>query len=177
MDFSEAPLKGAFLIRLRKIADHRGYFARGWCRDELAQQGLNPDMVQLNVGFSHTKGTIRGLHFQRPPHQEAKLVRCTRGAIFDVIVDLRPDSPTRGQWFGAELTAENSEMMYAPEGFAHGYQTLSDDTEAYYMTSAPYAPAAATGVRYNDPAFGIAWPLPVTVISEPDQRWPDYVRG
>ena len=128
-------------------------------RDELAKHGLTPNMAQLNVGFSHKQGTIRGLHYQVPPHAEAKFVRCTRGAIFDVIVDLRRDSPTRGQWFGAELTADNALMLYAPEGFAHGYQTLADDTEAYYLTSACYAPAAARGVRYNEPAFGIAWPL------------------
>jgi dTDP-4-dehydrorhamnose 3,5-epimerase len=153
MEFIEIALKGAFLIRLRKIEDSRGFFARGWCRDELAQQGLRGDMVQLNVGFSHKKGTVRGLHYQAPPHQEAKLARCTRGAIFDVIVDLRVDSPTHARWFGAELTAENALMLYAPEGFAHGYQTLADDTEAYYLTSATYAPSAARGVRYNEPAF------------------------
>ena len=174
MEFTETKLKGAFLIGLQKIEDHRGFFARGWCRDEFATHGLNPDMVQLNVGFSHKKGTLRGLHYQDPPHQEAKLVRCTRGAIFDVIVDLRSGSPTRGQWFGAELTAENALMMYAPEGFAHGYQTLTDDTETYYFTSGYYAAPAAKGVRYNEPAFGISWPLPVAVISDADERWPDY---
>lgn len=131
-------------------------------------------MVQLNVGFSHKKGTVRGMHYQDKPHQEAKLVRCTRGAIYDVIIDLCPDSPTRGQWYGAELTADNTTMLYAPEGFAHGYQTLADNTEMYYMTSATYASAAARGVRYNDPAFGIQWPLPVTVISDQDQKWPDH---
>jgi dTDP-4-dehydrorhamnose 3,5-epimerase len=132
-------------------------------------------MVQLNVGFSHRKGTLRGLHYQVPPHQEAKLIRCTRGAVFDVIVDLRPDSPTRGQWIGAELSEENSLMLYAPEGFAHGYQTLVDNTETYYLTSASYAASAARGVRYNDPAFGISWPLPVSVVSDADRRWPDHV--
>ncbi len=174
MDFTETPLKGAFLIHLRKIEDHRGFFARGWCDQELADHGLNPRIVQLNIGFSHVKGTLRGLHYQHAPHQEAKLVRCTRGAIFDVIVDLRPDSPTRGQWFGAELTERNALMLYAPEGFAHGYQTLADATEAYYMTSAPYAASAARGVRYDDPAFGIVWPLPVSAISDADRQWPDY---
>jgi len=131
-------------------------------------------MLQLNVGFSHTKGTLRGLHYQTPPHDEAKFVRCTRGAIFDVIVDLRRESSTHRQWIGVELTAENGLMLYAPEGCAHGYLTLADDTETYYLTSAPYVPAAACGVRYNDPAFGIGWPLPVSVISEADERWPDY---
>jgi dTDP-4-dehydrorhamnose 3,5-epimerase len=126
------------------------------------------------VGFSHKKGTIRGLHYQLPPHEEAKFVRCTRGAVFDVVVDVRSDSPTRGQWLGAELTAENGLMLYAPYGCAHGYQTLADDTEAYYMTSAFYAASAARGVRYNDPAFGISWPLPVSVVSGADTEWPDY---
>lgn len=174
MTFTETALKGAFLVGLKKIEDDRGFFARGWCRDEFAAHGLNPDMVQLNVGFSHRRGTIRGLHYQAAPHQEAKFVRCTRGAIFDVIVDLRPESPTRGRWYGAELTADNGLMLYAPEGFAHGYLTLVDDTEAYYLTSCAYAPASARGVRYNDPAFAITWPLPVTVVSDADGAWPDY---
>src|SRR5262245_878279 len=131
MDFTATTLPGAFLVSLRRIEDQRGFFARGWCREEFTAHGLVPNMVQLNVGFSHKKGTVRGLHYQMPPHAEAKFVRCTRGAIFDVIVDLRADSPTQGKWFGAELTADNALMLYAPEGFAHGYQTLADDTEAY----------------------------------------------
>jgi dTDP-4-dehydrorhamnose 3,5-epimerase len=159
---------------MRKIEDHRGFFARGWCQQEFSDQGLTSTMVQLNVGFSHKKGTIRGLHYQLPPHAEAKFVRCTRGAIFDVIVDLRPDSPTRGQWFGAELTAANTLMLYAPEGFAHGYQTLADDSEMYYLTSAFYAASSARGVRYNEPVFGISWPLAVSVVSDADASWPDY---
>jgi dTDP-4-dehydrorhamnose 3,5-epimerase len=174
MEFAETTFAGAFLISMRKIEDHRGFFARGWCREEFSSHGLAPNMVQLNVGFSHKKGTVRGLHYQLPPHAEAKFVRCTRGAVFDVIVDVRPDSPTRGRWFGAELTAENALMLYAPEGFAHGYQTLADDTEAYYLTSAFYAASAARGVRYNDPAFGISWPIPVSVVSDADAAWPDY---
>jgi dTDP-4-dehydrorhamnose 3,5-epimerase len=174
MKFTETKLHGAFLIGMKKIVDDRGFFARGWCRDELAQHGLNPDATQLNVGFSHTKGTLRGMHYQKPPQAEAKLVRCTRGAVFDVIVDLRPDSPTRGQWYGAELTQDNHMSLYAPEGFAHGYQTLSDDAEIYYMATAVYAAAAATGVRYDDPAFAIKWPLPVFVISDSDRNWPDF---
>jgi len=174
MEFTETALKGAFVVRLKKIEDHRGFFARGWCREEFAQHGLNPNMIQLNVGFSHKRGTLRGMHYQDKPHQEAKFVRCTRGAIYDVIVDLRLDSPTRGWWHGEELTAENGTMLYAPEGFAHGYQTLADNTDMYYMTTALYASPAARGVRYNDAAFGIQWPLSVAVISEPDQKWPDY---
>lgn len=174
MEFTETKLKGAFVVRLKKIEDQRGHFARGWCRDEFAKRGLNPNMLQLNTGFSLKKGTIRGMHLQQAPHAEAKFVRCTRGAIYDVIVDLRCESPTHGQWFGAELTQDNGAMLYAPEGFAHGYQTLTDDADMYYLTTAPYASGAAKGVRYNDPAFGIQWPLPVSVISEPDQKWPDY---
>jgi dTDP-4-dehydrorhamnose 3,5-epimerase len=175
MEFIETKLSGAFLVSLQKIEDRRGFFARGWCRDEFSEHGLTSDMTQLNVGFSHRRGTLRGLHYQVPPHQEAKLIRCTRGAIFDVIVDLRPDSPTRGRWFGAELTDENALMVYVPEGFAHGYQTLTDNTETYYLTSARYAASAARGVRYNEPAFGISWPLPVSVVSDADAGWPDYI--
>jgi dTDP-4-dehydrorhamnose 3,5-epimerase len=174
MEFTETALKGAFLVAFTKIEDHRGFFARAWCRDEFARHGLNPNMVQLNIGFSLKKGTVRGLHYQDPPHQEAKFVRCTRGAIFDVIVDLRPGSPTRGRWYGAELTPENALMLYVPEGFAHGYQTLTDDTEMYYLTSASYTASAARGLRYNEPAFGISWPLPVAAISDADAEWPDY---
>jgi dTDP-4-dehydrorhamnose 3,5-epimerase len=174
MDFLETRLAGACVIALKRFEDHRGFFARAFCRDELAAHGLNPNIAQLNIGYSHKRGTLRGLHFQIAPHEEAKLVRCTRGAVFDVIVDLRPNSPTYGQWFGVELTAHNALMLYAPEGFAHGYETLSDDTEAYYLTSAPYAPSAARGIRYDDPAFAIDWPIPVAVISDVDRTWPDY---
>jgi dTDP-4-dehydrorhamnose 3,5-epimerase len=174
MEFTETKLKGAFVVSMKKIEDHRGYFARGWCREEFAAHGLNPTMVQLNTSSSHSKGTVRGLHFQETPHQEAKFMRCTRGSIYDVIVDLRPDSPTHRQWIGFELTADNGFMLYAPEGFAHGYQTLTDEADMYYMTSAPYAAGAAKGVRYDDPAFGILWPLPVSLISSQDLNWPDY---
>src|ERR1700730_1642524 len=174
MEYIEARLKGAFLIHPRKIEDQRGYFARAWCCDEFASHGLVSAMSQLNIGFSHKKGALRGLHYQEAPHAEAKLVRCTRGAVFDVIVDLRPQSPTKGQWVAAELTADSADMIYAPEGFAHGYQTLTGDAEIYYLTSAPYAASAARGVRYNDLAFGIDWPLPVELTSEADQKWPDF---
>ena len=174
MEFTEISLPGAWVVRLKKIEDERGYFARAWCREEFAQHGLNPDMVQLNAGFSRRRGTVRGMHFQLAPHAEAKFVRCTRGAIYDVIIDLRHGSSTFGQWHGVELTADNGLMLYAPEGFAHGYQTLTDDTEMYYMTSAAYSPAAARGVRYDDPAFGVRWPLPVSVISAADRDWPAF---
>ncbi len=176
MLFTATKLPGAFLVSVRRIEDDRGFFGRGWCTEEFAQHGLTPTMVQLNTAFSHKRGTLRGVHYQLPPHAEAKFVRCTRGAIFDVIVDLRRDSPTHRQWVGYELTAENGLMLYAPEGCAHGYLTLADNTEAYYMTSSLYAPDAARGVRYNDPAFAIAWPEPVAVISDADSRWPDYRR-
>jgi dTDP-4-dehydrorhamnose 3,5-epimerase len=174
MQFTATPLAGVFLIDLKKITDDRGFFARAWCRDTLTQQGLNANQTQLNVGFSHKKGTLRGMHFQKAPHAEVKIVRCTRGAVFDVIVDLRADSATRGKWFGAELTQDNHRQLYVPEGFAHGYQTLADNSEIEYSTTHVYAAASASGVRYDDAAFGIQWPLPVSVISEPDRKWPDF---
>ena len=174
MDFVETKLTGCFLVQVKKIVDQRGYFGRGFCRDEFTRNHLNPNVTQLNIGFSTQRGTLRGMHYQEMPHAEAKLVRCTRGSIFDVVIDLRSESPTAGQWFGVELTAESGLMLYAPEGFAHGYQTLADETEIYYLTSSPYAAAAARGVRYDDPAFAIEWPLPATVISDADRNWPDF---
>jgi len=174
MTFTETELKGAFLVGVRKIDDERGFFARGWCQKEVEAAGLNPNLAQINFASSLRKGTLRGMHFQVAPDAEAKLARCTRGSIFDVIIDLRPDSPTHGRWIGVELSAENYLMLYVPEGFAHGYQTLTDNAEMYYLTSAFYSPSAARGVRYNDPAFNIRWPLPITVVSEADQRWTDY---
>lgn len=172
MEFIETSLRGAYIIRLKKLEDERGHFARAWCQEEFRQNGLNSHMVQLNVGFSHKHGTMRGMHYQLDPHAEAKCIRCTRGAIYDVIIDLRKESSTFGKWYGTELTPDNALMLYAPEGFAHGYQTLQDDTEMCYTTSAPYAPALARGVRYDDPVFGIKWPLPVSVISVADRGWP-----
>jgi len=174
MEFAETEIKGCFVVRPKRIADARGHFARAFCRDEFAQHGLNPDMLQLNTGFSHKAGTVRGLHYQAAPHAEAKFARCTRGAIFDVVVDLRDGSPTRGRWFGIELTADDGTMVYVPEGCAHGYQALVDGAEMYYNTSARYAPTAAGGVRFDDPAFGIAWPAPVTIVSDQDRNWPDF---
>jgi dTDP-4-dehydrorhamnose 3,5-epimerase len=174
MEFIETLLSGAYRLRLKRIEDQRGYFARGWCCEELVQHGLTGRMVQLNVGFSRQRGTLRGMHYQEAPHAEAKLVRCTRGAVFDVMIDLREGSPTRGKWFGVELTPENGEMLYVPEGFAHGYQTLIDGSEIYYLTSVAYVPSVARGVRYDDVAFGIQWPLPVSAISDPDRQWPDF---
>jgi dTDP-4-dehydrorhamnose 3,5-epimerase len=175
MIFTETTLKGAFTIDLQRIEDDRGFFARGWCRQEFQRHGLNPDVEQLNIGFSTRMGTLRGLHFQHAPHAEVKVVRCTRGEIYDVIVDLRADSSTYKQWFAIELSADNRRMLYVPEGFAQGYQSLTDDSEMCYHTTSPYAPGSAHGVRYNDPTFGISWPLPVTVISNADRCWPDFV--
>ena len=174
MQFTPTTLQGLFVIDLKKITDDRGYFARAWCRDTLASQGLNPNQTQLNVGYSHKKGTLRGMHYQKAPHAEVKIVRCTRGAVFDVAVDLREGSATRGQWFGVELSAENGKQLYIPEGFAHGYQTLVDASEIEYSTTHVYAAASASGVRFDDPAFGIRWPLPVSVISEPDRKWAPF---
>ena len=174
MEFQETKLAGAYLIQQKKLADARGFFARVWCTEEFRQHGLDPTIVQINTGFNHATGTLRGMHFQEPPHAEAKFVRCTRGAIFDVFIDLRPGSATRGQWVGFELTAENGAMLYAPPGFAHGYQTLTADSEMYYTTTAMYAGASARGVRFDDPAFGIRWPLPVSVVSDADGSWPAY---
>jgi dTDP-4-dehydrorhamnose 3,5-epimerase len=173
MRFTETKVAGAFLVEPEPVADERGFFARTWCREEFADHGLNPELAQANISFSHRRGTLRGLHLQAPPHAEAKLVRCTRGAIFDVAVDLRPGSPTYLAWSGAELTDANRAMLYVPEGCAHGFLTLTDASEVAYQMSAPYAPAAARGVRWNDPAFGIEWPGEVLVINERDRSYPD----
>lgn len=174
MIFEETKLKGAFIIELEKIEDTRGFFARAWCQEEFEAHGLNTNWVQANLVFSERWGTLRGLHYQIAPHEEAKLMRCIRGAIYDVIVDLRPESPTYKQWLGVELTADNHRMLYVPGGFAHGYQTLMDDNETFYPVSHFYAPGFERGIRWDDPAFGIEWPLDVQVISDKDTSWPDY---
>jgi dTDP-4-dehydrorhamnose 3,5-epimerase len=152
--------------------DARGRFFRAWCEREFIEHGISFRPVQANMGASRRKGTIRGLHYQTVPATEAKLTRCTRGAVFDVVVDHRPDSPTRGQWFGTELSADNGRMLYVPEHCAHGYQTLHDDSEIYYLTSAFYAPGSVRGLRFDDPAIGIRWPLPATAVSDQDRGWP-----
>jgi len=152
--------------------DDRGRFMRAWCSREFVEHGLSFLPVQANMGFSIRKGTVRGMHYQKEAAPEAKLVRCTRGAIFDVVLDLRPDSPTFGHWHGVELSADNGRMLYVPELCAHGYQTLENDTEMHYMASAFYTPAAASGVRYDDPAFDVQWPLAVSVVSDQDRSWP-----
>jgi len=175
MKFTETTLPGAWLVDLELREDERGFFARSWCANEFKMHGLNSDLVQCNISFNRLCGTLRGMHYQQMPHGECKLVRCTRGAIFDVIVDLRKDSATLKRWWGFELSAENRTALYIPEGFAHGFQTLTDDAEVFYQMSCEFHGPSATGVRWNDPAFGIDWPLPVRSISEKDQAWPDCV--
>ena len=174
MNFLKTKINGSYVIEIRKIEDSRGFFGRTWCKHELAEQGLGHELVQINTALSHAKGTLRGMHFQRPPLSEIKMISCSAGAVFDVVLDLRPESPTFCQWFGVELNAENFRSLVIPEGCAHGYQTLSDNSVLTYSTSAMYSPQHATGVRFDDPAFGIEWPLPVSVISEADSQWPDF---
>ena len=172
MEFLTTTIPGAYVIEPQRIADERGFFARLWCERELAQHGLVTDIRQTNVGSSRRRATLRGLHYQRDPHAEVKLIRCTRGAVFDVIVDLRPDSAAFGRWHGVELSQDNHRALYVPAGCAQGYLTLADDTEIYYHASAFYAPEAATGVRWDDPALAIEWPLAPVLISEADRAWP-----
>jgi dTDP-4-dehydrorhamnose 3,5-epimerase len=175
MLFKETRIKGAFVVELEKRGDDRGFFARAFCRKEFEAQGLVFNPVQANIGASRLRGTLRGLHYQARPHEEKKLVRCTAGAVFDVIVDLRPVSPSYRKWFGVELTPENHKMLYVPEGCAHGYLTLADRTELFYLVSEFYAPGAERGIRWNDPAFGVEWPVRPLVMSEKDAGWPDFV--
>jgi dTDP-4-dehydrorhamnose 3,5-epimerase len=176
MEFTETRLAGAWIIDPSPRLDDRGRFMRAWCEKEFEAKGIRFSPVQANMQFNPRKGTVRGLHLQVAPALEAKLVRCTRGAIFDVAVDLRPDSPTFGQWCGVGLTAENGRMLYIPEQCAHGFQSIEDNSESLYLTSAFYAPDACRGARFDDPAFDIDWPLPVTSISEQDLNWP-LIRG
>jgi dTDP-4-dehydrorhamnose 3,5-epimerase len=172
--FHETLLKGAYLIQSEPHSDERGFFARAWCLQEFGGKGLETRLVQCNISFNLRKGTLRGMHFQTPPHEEDKLVRCTRGAVHDVIIDLRRGSETFGKHYGTTLTAENRCMLYIPKGFAHGFLTLEDDTEVFYQMSEYYAPKCARGVRWDDPAFGIAWPGEVRVIAEKDRSYPDF---
>jgi dTDP-4-dehydrorhamnose 3,5-epimerase len=173
--FEPTPIEGLFLIELEPVSDDRGFFARTYCADEFRRHGLDPEVAQASISFNPRRGTLRGMHFQRDPHAEVKLVRCTRGSVQDVVIDLRPGSPTCGQWFGVELSADNRRMLYIPHGLAHGYLTLEDETEFSYQMSTPYHPESADGVRWNDPAFGIRWPIEVSVIAERDRSYPDYV--
>lgn len=174
MQFTPIAIAGAYQIELEPRSDERGFFARAWCQQEFAAHGLATNFVQANLSSNLRKGTLRGMHYQLAPHAEAKLVRALRGAIFDVIVDLRPDSPTFRHWAGVELSGANRRALYLPEGCAHGFQTLEDDSDVFYQVSAFYAPGVEAGVAYNDPAFAIAWPLPVSVISAKDQSWAPF---
>lgn len=172
MQFTASRIPGTWVIDITPIRDQRGFFAMTWLPDELRQRGIDPAVAQCNLAFNHKRGTLRGMHFQTAPHGQAKIVRATRGALCDVIVDLRPESPTWRQWESYELTADNRRMLYIPAGLAHGYLTLTDDAEVFYQASSPWAPQAEAGVRWNDPAFGIKWPFEPTVISEKDRTWP-----
>jgi len=172
--FREAALPGVFVIEPEPREDNRGCFARTWCQREFAQHGLNPRLVQCSISFNRRRGTLRGLHYQAPPHAEAKLIRCTRGAIWDVALDLRPQSPTFRQHVGVELTAENRAALYVPEGLAHGFQTLVDDTEVLYQMSEFYAAASGRGIRFDDPAFTIRWPLPEPILLDRDRTYADF---
>ena len=175
MIFTETKLKGAFIIELQKIEDNRGFFARAWCQNEFAEHNLTAVVVQANVSFNIKKGTLRGMHYQSTPYEETKLVRCTKGSIYDVIIDLRPASPTYAQWIGVELTAENYKMLYVPENFAHGFQTLEDNTEVTYHVSQFYTPGSERGICWDDSAFSIEWVTDVQVISGKDKSWPEFV--
>jgi dTDP-4-dehydrorhamnose 3,5-epimerase len=172
--FTETKLKGAFIVEPTKLEDDRGFFARSWCRREFEAHGLNPRVAQCNISFGKQKGTLRGMHYQVSPYAEAKLVRCTTGSIYDAIIDLRPESPTFRQYFGLALTADNHKTLYVPEGFAHGFLTLEDNTEVFYQISEFYSPQHGRGVRWNDPAFAIEWPLPPRRMSDRDRSCPDF---
>jgi dTDP-4-dehydrorhamnose 3,5-epimerase len=176
LSFKETKLKGAFVIEPERFEDQRGFFARSFSQTEFLEHGLRTEFVEAGISFNLRKHTVRGMHFQAPPNAQAKLVRCTRGAIFDVLIDLRPESPTYKQWFAQKLTQHNSLMLYIPEGCAHGFQTLKDETEVFYQLSARYAPASERGVRWNDPVFGIPWPeTERIIINERDRTYPDVI--
>ncbi|MDH3599760.1 MAG: dTDP-4-dehydrorhamnose 3,5-epimerase [Candidatus Tectomicrobia bacterium] len=175
MHFSPTALPDAYIIDLQPHQDERGFFARAWCQQEFAKYGLSTQLAQCNMALSHRAGTLRGMHYQISPHEESKLVRCTKGALYDVIIDLRLHSVTYLQWIGVELTANNYRMLYVPEGFAHGYQTLCDETEVFYQVSQCYQPGAEQAVRWNDPAFSIEWPeTNDRTMSDKDRNWPDF---
>ncbi len=175
MKFTALPLQGAFVIEPEPITDERGFFARTFCREEFSAHGLNPALAQCSVSFNKRKGTLRGMHYQKKPHEEVKLVRCTSGAIYDVIIDLRPDSPTFKRWEGIELSSDNRKAVYIPEGFAHGFLTLIDDCEVFYQMSEVFHSECAAGVRWDDPVFDIEWPDEVGVMSERDKNYPDFL--
>jgi len=172
--FTETELRGAWIVEAEPYVDERGYFARTWCQREFEEHGLNPLLVQCSVSFNRSKGTWRGMHFQKPPFAETKLVRCTRGSILDVIADLRPDSPTYGRHLTVPLSATGGRSLYVPEAFAHGFLSLEDNTEVFYQISEFHSPASAGGFRWDDPCFSIRLPAPITMISEQDKSWPDF---
>lgn len=174
MIFDPLPLAGAFVVEPERFPDERGFFARTFCREEFREHGVDPEVVQCNVSFNRRRGTLRGMHWQAAPHEEGKLVRVTRGAIWDAIVDLRPGSGTRLDWYAVELDAESRRALWVPKGFAHGFLTLDDETEVFYQMSAAYHPESARGARWNDPAFGIEWPAEPEVIGERDRAYPDF---
>lgn len=174
MKFMPLPLQGTFLIEPEPVADERGFFARTFCREEFSAHNLNPDLVQCSISFNMQKGILRGMHYQKEPHQEVKLVRCTMGGIYDVIIDLRRDSATFRQWASVELTADNRRSVYIPEGIAHGFLTLADNCEVFYQMSEYFRPESSAGVRWNDPAFSIEWPGDVSIISDRDLNYPDF---
>jgi dTDP-4-dehydrorhamnose 3,5-epimerase len=176
LKFTETELKDAYIIEPELLTDERGFFARSWCQKEFTERGLNPNLVQCNISFNLKKGTLRGMHYQAKPHEEAKLVRCTMGAIYDVIVDIRPESPTFKQWVAVKLTAENRKMLYIPEDMAHGFQTLVDNTEVFYQMSEFYHSESATGLRWDDPVFGIEWKKQQNlIISDKDLSYPLFI--
>ena len=174
MKFTPTALEGLVVVEIERREDPRGFFARSWCAEEFERAGIDPRVAQCNVSFNEKRGTLRGMHWQADPHGEAKLVRCTAGAIYDVAVDIRPDSPTFRRWLGFELSASNHRALFIPIGFAHGFQTLEAGSEVFYQMSVPYAAGAARGARYDDPAFGIEWPLPAPIVSERDAAYPDF---
>ena len=174
MIFTPTKIRGAFILDPERIEDERGFFARAWCQTEFQEHRIDSHHVQSNLSFNKRKGTLRGMHYQRAPHEETKIVRCTMGSLYDVAVDLRPDSPTFKQWVGATLTAQNRQLLVIPPGCAHGFLTLEDNTEIFYQMSAYYAPTHAAGVRWNDPAFAIHWPAEVIVMIDRDRQYPDF---
>lgn len=173
MKFIKTPIEKVYLLEIEKIEDERGFFARSWCREEFEDMGLNGNLAQCSISFNKEKGTLRGMHYQAPPYEEAKIIRCTMGAIYDVIIDVRPSSPTFKKWYGVELSASNRNMLYAPEGVAHGYITLEDNSEIFYQISELYHPECAKGVRWDDPAFGVKWPAKPSVIADRDVNYKD----
>jgi len=174
--FVETPLQGAYIIELEPVEDERGFFARSWCQDEFRAHGLNAKLAQCSISFNKKRGTLRGMHYQTKPYEEVKLVRCTRGAVYDVMIDLRPDSATFERWLAVELSSENRKALYVPEGFAHGFQTLVDDVEMFYQISGSYKPEYAAGVRWDDPAFGITWPMVRPIVSGRDLSYAPFKR-